>query len=256
MSDYALVTGASGGLGVDFADLLAADGYNLILVARSADKLRAVAQTMRERHHIEVEIYVADLSDAAVVNRMIDFIEEKGWKVTCLINNAGFGSTGYFTENEWDGYERMMNLNMTTLARLSHHFGGKMADYGKGKILNISSNGAFQPAPNMAVYAASKAFVLHFSEALRFELRSKGVHVTCSCPGPTATDFHNVAGTNGSLIIRLGLLDSRRVANEALRALKKNRQFVVHGWTNKLFVLCLRFIPRTWIPPMAYHFIK
>jgi short-subunit dehydrogenase len=256
MNKFVLITGASGGLGADFARLFAADGHSLILVARSLNKLNEVADEIRNRYKVEVVVYQADLSVRETVEELIGYIREKAWAISGLVNNAGFGSTGYFVENEWSVQDSMMELNMHTLTRLSYVFGGEMAKRGEGMILNIASNGAFQPAPNLAIYAATKAFVLHFSEALRYELMPKGVKVTCSCPGPTATGFHDTAGTTDSLIVKMGMLSSESVAKEAYRALKKNRQVIVHGWTNKLFAFSLRLVPRNWVPPMAHFFMK
>lgn len=252
----ALITGASGGLGLDFARLAAADGYDVILVARSLERLNEASRELEQFYGARTHIFPTDLSETGAADRLVSDIQSAGLQVDCLINNAGFGDTGYFADRPWQMADEMIMLNMHALSRLTHAFAQGMKQRGHGYILNMGSNGSFQPAPNMAVYAATKAYVLHFSEGLHYELKPHGVKVTCSCPGPTATAFHDRAGTHSSLIYRLGLLKSEKVAEEAWMAMKKGRQYIVHGWANKLFALTVNFTPRGMVPYFSHLFIK
>lgn len=252
----ALVTGASGGLGLEFARLAAADGYNLLLVARSADKLNSIAEELGREYGITALVCPADLSQPTEVEKVVEFAANAGLQIDCLVNNAGFGDTGHFADRPWAVQQEMINLNMLALARLSHAFVGGMIQRGRGFVLNIASTAAFQPGPNFAVYSATKAFVLSFTEALRQELRGTGVLCTCSCPGVTATGFHDRAATNGMRITRMGVMKSETVALQAWQAMKKGKQTIVHGFMNRIMNFSLRFTPRSAVPPMVASFMK
>ena len=256
MNKTALITGASGGLGLDFARLAAADGYNLVLVARSGDKLNGIAEELGREYGIAAQVCAADLSKPAEVEKVVEFVSEAGLQIDCLINNAGFGDTGHFADRPWAVQQEMINLNILALGRLTHAFVGDMKQRGRGFILNIASTAAFQPGPNFTVYSATKAFVLSFTEALREELKGTGVKCTCSCPGVTDTGFHERAATNGMRITRMSMMKSETVALQAWQAMKNGKQTIIHGLMNRVMSFSLRFTPRTAVPPMVASFMK
>jgi hypothetical protein len=252
----ALITGASGGLGLDFARLAAADGYNLLLVARSGDKLNLIAEEISRDYGVNVQVCVADLSLPTEVEKVIDFVNSTGISIDCLVNNAGFGDTGYFADRPWAVQQEMIYLNILALTRLSHAFVPGMKQRGHGFVLNIASTAAFQPGPNFTVYSATKAYVLSFTEALRQELKGSGVSCTCSCPGVTATGFHDRAATVGMRITRMGMMKSETVALQAWMAMKKGKQTIIHGFMNRLMNFSLRLTPRSAVPPMVASFMR
>jgi hypothetical protein len=194
----ALITGASKGLGKVFAETLAARGMNLVLVARSGDALQALAADLTARYGVKSIALNADLGDTSAATQIAEELERRGIQVDLLINNAGLGLTGSFLSHDLRKMQSEIQVNVQALAALSHLFGSGMAKRGRGGIINLASNASFQPIPFMATYAATKAFVLHFSEALQFELAGSGVHVMAACPGPTATSFFDGVSTNVS----------------------------------------------------------
>jgi short-subunit dehydrogenase len=241
MRERALVTGASGGFGLEFARLLAADGYDLILVARSRDRLEAVADELRGGHDITVRVIAQDL---AVVNAARAVFEQVA-EVDVLINNAGFASHGAFAQLDERRILEELNLDIVALTQLTRLYLPQMLRRGHGKILNVASTAAYVPGPFMAVYYAAKAYVLSFSQALTEELRGTGVSVTCVNPGATATGFQERAGMQRSMLARLPLGNAAKVARAGYRAMQRGDDVVVPGpVSNWLVPLARRWLPR------------
>ncbi|MFL5360731.1 MAG: SDR family NAD(P)-dependent oxidoreductase [Myxococcales bacterium] len=240
----ALITGASSGLGAEYAKLFAADKHDLLLVARRRDRLEALASELRGAHSVRVLVAAADLASADGPRRVIEEASRAGLQIDFLVNNAGSGASGAFAELDAARELEMIQLNITSLVTLTRALLPPMIERRSGRILNIGSTAGFPPGPFMAVYYASKAFVNSFTEALWYELRGTGVSATVSCPGATATEFADVAGSSQSLLFRLGAADPKRVAAEGYRAMKKGKPMVIHGLKNKLTVQSLRLSPR------------
>lgn len=230
----ALVTGASGGIGAEMARILARRGETVVLVARSADRLSALAAELGG-----AEVVMADLSDPAGVAKVTGQVPQ----VDVLINNAGVGDFGPFSEADLDATLAMIELNVTSLTELTHRYLPGMLARGHGRVINVASTAAFGAGPLMAVYYATKAYVLSFSEALSEELRGTGVTVTALCPGPTASGFWS--GTTAGNKLALGRLPSAAsVAAYGIRAMDAGRAVAVPGASNKLFVASTRLVPR------------
>ena len=254
---YTLITGASGGIGHDLAMLAAADNKNLILVARSADKLDQMAETIRQNYKSEVIPIVVDLSDEADVEMLISEISEKNLNIEILINNAGFGDFGDFAQADLGRNMEMIRLNISALTQLTHFALQGMLNAGAGKIMNVASTAAFMPGPGMAVYYASKAYVLSFSEALTRELKGSGITVTTLCPGPTDTDFASAARLGKSLMHRmLPPATSLQVAQAGYKAMMKGKAIEIPGFMNKLSAVTPRFSPRSLVRNMIYGIHK
>ncbi|MGM3307693.1 SDR family NAD(P)-dependent oxidoreductase [Anabaena sp. WFMT] len=242
----ALITGASGGIGKAFAEELAARKTNLVLVARSVEKLTQIATQLQQQYKIQVEFIAKDLTEPNATNEVFDAIKTKGLTIDLLVNNAGFGDYGDFAEREGERQLNMIQLNIMALVDLTHKFLPLMRQRRSGSIINVSSIAGFQPMPYLSVYAATKAFVLSFSEALWAENRDYGVHVLVVCPGPTETDFFTearfpskLAGANNKIAT------PEAVVRDALQALEKGDSTVVSGgWANQLIVNMHRFLPR------------
>jgi short-subunit dehydrogenase len=247
----ALVTGASSGIGRELARLLAADGVDLVLVARNEAALAALAGELIRDHRVTVQIVPSDLADPDSAAILASEVDRLG-PVDILINNAGFGSNGAFADLDLAREVGMIELNVASLVKLSHHFAGPMRSRGFGRILNIASTAGFQPGPFMATYYASKAFVLSFSQALAFELKGTGVTVTCHCPGATATNFGAAAGSDKSrLFKRRNVADAPSVARHAYRAMLAGRVLAIHGALNKAMVQSQRAAPRSTVTRIA-----
>jgi short-subunit dehydrogenase len=241
-----LITGASSGIGWELARLFAADKSNLILVARSHDRLERLAVVLRQQTGCQTRVLVSDLSDPAAPQAIYDELRRDGVQVDVLVNNAGFGAGGRFAEVPWERHLAMLQVNLTALVHLTRLFLPEMIQRRTGGVLNVGSTAAFQPGPMQAVYSATKAFVLSFSEALTEELGGTGVRVTCLCPGATATGFAAVAGMEKSLLFRSGVMDVRPVARAGYRAFRAGRPIVVPGLLNQITSFSVRFTPR-WI---------
>lgn len=250
----AVVTGASGGIGLSIAVQLASKGYNLLLVARNATALESACSDLATRHGIHANYLTADLSEPQGLTQLCLKLQEL--QPTVLVNNAGFGSAGAFYDSDAGTNAGMMHLNMVSLVQLCHTVLPGMRARREGYILNIASLAAFQPAPGLALYGATKSFVLPFSEALHHELKGSGVSVTASCPGPVDTGFHRRAGTEKSRFVRMGAQDSDSVAREALRAMFARKPAIVHGRLNRLLVFSTRFVPRSWLAGFAARFMQ
>lgn len=246
----ALITGASFGIGTAFAQELAARQMNLILVARSQDKLYQLAETLKQETAIEVEVIVQDLVQPGATKAVYDRVQEKGLTVDLLINNAGFGDYGAFTERDLSRQVEMIQLNVVALVELTHLFLPQMQQKGSGGIINVASIAAFQPLPYLSVYAATKAFVLSFSEALWAENKDTGVNILALCPGPTESNFFKVADFPESFAGKSNgqLTSAEEVVKDALKALENNQSnCVTGGFANQLIVNASRFVPREFL---------
>ncbi len=241
----ALVTGASTGIGLELAKQFAAHGHNLVITARHRDALEAIAGTLEGKFGVKVTVIADDLTDPAAPQRLFDAIRAENIDVHFLVNNAGFGLGGEFADTEITRELEMIQVNISALTHLTKLFLPAMMKRKSGNILNIASVAAFQPGPLMAVYYASKAFVLSFSEALDEELRNSGVSVTCLCPGATDTNFAETARvSNGKLFTTLGVAKADDVAKYGYDAMIKGERVAVVGLRNKVMVQAERFTPR------------
>lgn len=241
----ALITGASMGIGVDLAECFAQDGYDLILTARSEDALREVADRLAKAHAIKATPIALDLAAHGAGTRLAQDIETRGLNVDVLVNNAGYGHAGAFAGSDAATQLGMIDLNVRALVELTQRYWTRMLAQGRGGVLNVASTAAFQPGPLMAVYYASKAFVLSFSEALWEEARGTGVHVTCLCPGPTVSNFRARAGTGKTRMVRMGTpMPSAGVARAGYEGLRRNRRVVITGARNTVTARAAAFIPR------------
>jgi short-subunit dehydrogenase len=254
---YMLITGASGGIGYDLAKIAAADKRNLVLVARSADKLSLLAEELKRNNKIEVIPIAVDLSDEKGVNTLLEQIASQKLEIDILVNNAGFGDFGDFAGADLVKNMEMIRLNISALTQLSHALMQGMLASGNGRIMNVASTAAFLPGPGMAVYYASKAYVLSFSEALSRELKGSGVTVTALCPGPTDTSFATAAGLGKSLMHRMiPPSTSTEVAKAGYNAMMKGRTIEIPGFMNKLTALTPRITPRSMVRNMIYGIHK
>jgi short-subunit dehydrogenase len=240
---WALITGASSGLGVEFAELLAAQEINLVLVARRQEPMDKLAATLRVQHGVDIVVEPIDLAAPGAAARLKSSLGDKSISIDILVNNAGYGLHGDFLETAVERTTDMIQLNVTAVTELSFAFGRDMAARGSGEILLVASMLAFQPVPAYAAYAATKSYVLAFGEALHDELRPHGVTVTSLCPGHTETGFDDVAGAPVSPLLRLLTSKPGPVAESALRALKNRKASVIPGVMNKIFVFSHRFTP-------------
>lgn len=242
-----LVTGASSGIGWELALQFAAKGYDLILVARSQDKLERLASEIASRNAVRAEVIVADLSREDEVQRVFQETEQRRLDVDVLVNNAGFGVMNRFQDIPTERLLRMIDVNISALTHLTRLYLPGMLERKRGRILNIGSTAAFQPGPNVAVYFATKAYVLSFSEALFNELRGTGVTVTCLAPGPTRTAFGDEADMNHTPLFRFTSMDVKPVAAAGIRAMERGRPLIVPGAINKLTTLSAKIWPRSWV---------
>lgn len=240
----ALVTGASGGIGLELARVFAENGHDLVLVARTVERLEALARELEARHRIRARALAADLTDPEAPAR-IEAALEGGTTIDALVNNAGFGLLGPFATTDLAAERDMIQVNVTALVELTKRFLPGMIQRRRGRILNVASTAAFQPGPLMSVYYASKAFVLHFTEALATELDGTGVTATALCPGPTATGFQSAARMGRIPLVRGPMMmDAATVARVGYAGLRRGRRVVVPGLLNALLVQGVRFAPR------------
>lgn len=249
-----LITGASSGLGEQFARLAAADKSDLVFVARSADKLNALAEALARDHGIRVTVLVRDLSLPESIDAVDGDLRERSLEVDILINNAGFGTWGPFSETSAAEELQMINVNVTAVTLLTKRLVGGMIARRRGRILNVASTAAFQPGPLMAVYYATKAYVLSWSEAIARELEDSGVTVTCLCPGPTETGFQSRARMGRSRLFKtLSMMNAARVAREGYDGMNAGRRLVIPGLANKLTAQAPRFMPRRVVTRMVHR---
>lgn len=246
----ALITGASGGIGLVLAQLFAADGHDVVLVARTEAKLRALANEL-ETKGVKATVLATDLSRPDAPTQLFAELEQRGIELGYLVNNAGFGSNGRLWELDRARELEMIDLNIRALVDLTHLVLPGMVARGFGRVLNIGSTAGFQAGPGMATYYASKAFVLHFSEAVAHELRGTGVTATVHCPGATATGFAAVAGNDRTRLFASGVAGVDEVARDAYQAMHAGRTIRVHGVRNALMALSVRTAPRAWVRAIA-----
>jgi short-subunit dehydrogenase len=246
LNNIALITGASAGLGVDFARELSKRGHRLVLAARRKDRLEALAKELGNARAVAIDLAQPD----AAAKLMAD-IAAAGEQVEVLVNNAGFGAIGRFAELDAQRLRQMIDLNVGALMELCRAVAPEMIARRSGAILNVASTAAFQPGPKMAVYFATKAFVLSFTEALHEELKPHGIKVSCLCPGPTHTEFGEVAGFKGSGAFDKVGMASLPVVVAGLRGLDQNRAVVVPGFVNKVGAAGTRFVPRSVVRKIA-----
>jgi short-subunit dehydrogenase len=248
----ALITGASGGIGYEFAKLLAKDCSVLVLVARSLDRLREVKKELESSAGVSVRIIAEDLSKPGAAEEIYRELENENISVDILINNAGIGNLGKFAETDWQKDAEMISLNIVALTHLTKLFVKGMIERKNGKIVNVASTAAFQPGPLMAVYYASKAYVLSFSEAIANELKDTGVDVTVLCPGPTATGFVKAAAMGESWLFKIRrparALD---VARYGYKAMAKGKTVAIHGIMSKIVIFSIRLAPRNILRSIA-----
>jgi short-subunit dehydrogenase len=246
LNKVALVTGASAGLGVEFARQLSKRGHRLVLAARRKDRLDELAKELGNARSVAI-----DLSKANAATKLMADLDVNGETVDLLVNNAGFGLIGRFAELDGRRERQMIDLNVGTLADLCRAIAPGMIQRKSGGILNVASTAAFQPGPKMAVYFATKAFVLSLTEALHEELKPHGIHVTCLCPGPTRTEFGDVAGFGGNGLFDRVAMNAPAVVAAGLDGLDKNKAVVVPGLINKLTASSGRFAPRSVVRKIA-----
>ncbi len=245
-----LITGASGGIGEAFARRLAAEKHNLVLVARTEEKLHKLCDELMLKHQITAHYVAIDLIDYEADSRLFDETEKHGLEINWLINNAGFGSMGDFANLELENELEMISLNVMILVALTHRYVQKMRERRSGVIINVASTASFQPVPFMATYAATKAFVKSFSEAVAEENRPHGIVVTALCPGPTETNFFDAANISTSVkndFMKKGMQTPEAVVEAALGAVKRGKTSVISGWTNYLLARAENFVPNSLI---------
>jgi short-subunit dehydrogenase len=241
----ALVTGASGGIGLELARQAARNGYDVVLVARSAEKLEALGLEVAQTYGVDVHVVAADLARPGAAAEVFARTEALGLEIDLLVNNAGYGLYGAFVESDLDRELEMIQLNVSTLTALTKRYARRMVTRGRGRILNVASTAAFQPGPLMAVYYATKAYVLSFSEALANELDGTGVTVTAVCPGPTKSGFQATANMEGSkLVSGKRLPGAEEVAVAGFAAAMRGARVYVPGFMNRALASATRFMPR------------
>lgn len=249
---YALVTGASSGIGYELAKLFAKDGKNIVVVARSQDKLEGLKKEIESEYGTSVRVLPKDLSDPKAPQEIFSELEKEHIEVDVLINNASFGVYGMFSDNDLQQELDMIQVNITSLTHLTKLFLRKMLENKSGHILNVGSIGSFVPVPFEAVYGASKSFVLTLSEALANELRGTGVSVTCLCPGVTDTGFYERAvGKEPNQNKRRRMMNAATIAKAGYKALAQGKASTVPGLFYKLITIGNRVFPRSWIVRMS-----
>jgi len=246
LNKVALVTGASAGLGVEFARQLSKRGYRLVLAARRKERLDELAKELGNARAVAI-----DLSKANATSKLMDDLTASGETVDLLVNNAGFGLIGQFAELDAKRERQMIDLNVGVLTELCRAVAPDMIKRKSGGIINVASTAAFQPGPKMAVYFATKAFVLSLTEALHEELKPHGIRVSCLCPGPTRTEFGDVAGFGGNGLFDRVAMNAAEVVETGLKGLDSNHAVVVPGWTNKVVAASTRFAPRPIVRKIA-----
>jgi short-subunit dehydrogenase len=243
---FALVTGASAGIGAEFARQLAADGNSLILTARRADRLEALAVELRSRHAIEVHCIPCDLADPRAPQRLFDECAQRGLVVDMLVNNAGYGVTGSFLSRPWQTHADFIHVLMTAPAELCHRFLPAMRERGRGRIINVASLAGHIPAPaGHTLYAASKAYLIKFSQALALENRAYGDNVCALCPGFTHSEFHDVTGTREQMkgMPRWLWMDADDVVRDGLAAVARGDSVRVSGRINRIVKALFKLLP-------------
>ncbi len=248
MKRTALITGASNGIGLELAKVHASKRDNLVLVARNQTKLDELQLELENKYQIGIVIIVKDLAVSNAAQEVFEETQQKGIQVDYLINNAGFGDFGMFYETDWDKESKMIELNITTLTQLTKLYLKEMVKRNHGKIMNVASTAAFQPGPTMAMYYATKAYVLHFSEAIANELKDKNITITALCSGATESGFQAVAAMEESKLVKgKKLPTSKAVAQYGYKAMMKGKTVAIHGFMNRILANSVRFMPRTMV---------
>ena len=241
----ALVTGGSGGIGLELAKVLARNGFDLVLVARKRDTLEAAASQLEGKFDVKARVFAADLRRPEAPQAIFDFLQNENIPIEVLVNNAGFGLGGEFADTKLQRELEMIQVNIAALTALTKLFLPPMIKRGSGRVLNVASTAAFQPGPLMAVYYATKAYVLSFSEALSEELRNTNVTVTALCPGPTHTDFADTAEMSSSRLFNsFGIADADDVAKYGFDAMMHGKRLAIPGIKNKILAQANRIAPR------------
>ena len=246
-----LVTGASSGIGRELARCFAAEGCRLILVARSRGALDSLAGELKQAHQTQAEVLCADLADPGTPARIFEQMQSTGINVDVLVNNAAFGAQGQFTKLPIERQLEMIQVNVAALTHLARLFLPGMIARGRGGVLNVASTASFQPGPGMAVYYATKAYVLSLSEAVGEELAGTGVTVTALCPGPTATNFAKAANAQTSRLFQRAAMSAESVARIGHRAFRRGRFVVIAGLRNRTLAFSTRLGPRTVVRKIA-----
>ncbi|MFR6390515.1 MAG: SDR family NAD(P)-dependent oxidoreductase [Bifidobacterium angulatum] len=242
---YALITGASSGIGRELASLFAANGYDIVITARNQERLNTIQTALKQQYQVRVVVFAADLSEPDAPQRLHDFTTSHGISIEYLVNNAGFADWTGYLDADWSRQQEMMRLNMEALAELTYRYGRDMRRAGHGRILNISSVASMMAGPYMAVYFASKAFVRSLSEAVAYELRDTGVTVTCVCPGPTTTGFAKAANMHGRNFFTMTRpASARQLAAYAYRRMMRGTTLAYHGPLTRAGALAERLLPR------------
>ena len=244
----ALITGASAGIGAAFAEVFAAEGFNLVIAARRENRLRELAATLERRHSVKVHVLPGDLSKPDEPARVCERLTELGLKIDALVNNAGYGIPGTYLASEWPRHAALLQVMVIGLAELTYRLLPGMVDRGYGRILNVASLAALVPAPaGHTLYAASKAFVVKFSESLAGEVRGAGVNVTALCPGFTLSEFHDVTGTRAKVSELPGWMwmDAASVAREGFEAVMAGTSIHVTGSVNRAIASLVRYLPKS-----------
>ena len=253
----ALITGASGGIGYELARLFARDRHNLVLAARNAGRLSQVANQLQHEFGISAKAIALDLASDPAPQFLFDQLQREGVAVDVLVNNAGYGIFGDFAKVPIEEAMGQIQLNVTALTHLARLFLPAMLERGSGKILNVASTAGFQPGPLMAVYYATKAYVISFSESLANEVKSGGVQVTCLCPGVTDTGFQGRAGTENTILFRAARpMDAKTVARDGYRGLMAGKPLVISGLRNWLLTESLRFGPRRLVTTVSRKLLE
>jgi hypothetical protein len=251
-----LITGASSGIGLEFAKIFAKNGHNLVLVARSEDTLNSLKDSLEKEYDIVVKIIIKDLTHYDAPTQIYDETKRSRINVNILVNNAGFGTYGQFTDTDMESELEMIQVNITALTHLTKLFLKDMTDNNSGKILNVASTAAFQPGPLMAVYYATKAYVLSFSEALAEELRDTKIKVTTLCPGPTSTNFSKASGTDNIKFFKKNVASGYDVAEYGYNSLVNGKRVAIYGFKNKLMAQSSKFVPRKTVTRMVMNIQK
>lgn len=252
MAKTALITGASSGIGLELAKIHASKGDNLILVARSIEKMQTLKSELENSYKISVHLIKKDLSIHDAPKEVFDEVKKKNIAIDYLINNAGFGDYGMFYETSWTKEEMMINLNITALTQLTKLFVIDMLANKKGKIMNVASTAAFQSGPTMAVYYATKAYVLSFSEAIQNELEGTGITVTALCPGATESGFMDAANVGESKLFKgRKLPSSKEVAIYGYQAMMEGKTVAIHGFMNRVMAVSAQLFPRKMVVKMT-----
>ena len=249
--ETALITGASSGIGLELAELFAADGSDLVLVARREDRLKELAERLESEHGVKVHVLPKDLSEPKAPDEIFAQLKKEKIQVDVLVNNAGFGVKGIIPEIDLDQQLDMVQVNVKALTHLTRLFLPGMIDRGYGGVLNVGSLAAFQPGPNLAVYFATKAYVLSYTEALAEEISNPDIKISCLAPGPVRTEFGEKSDLEDSLLFKVSLMDSEPVVRAGYEGFRKGKVIVIPGLKQQIVPLLNRFTPRSMVRKIA-----